>query len=130
MTHRSQIGAIVIDCQDADMEAAMRFWSGALGYEFRPDEKDPRYAGGLVPPGQPQVVLQRVEHPSRVHLDIEADDLEAERARLETLGASLVERHPKGWIVMQAPTGHRFCIIGPGREDFSDRANEWHDEPG
>jgi len=32
-------------------------------------------------------MIQKVSHPSRVHLDIETDDLEAEVKRLEALGA-------------------------------------------
>ena len=63
-------------------------------------------------------------HDSRVHLDIETDDLEAERARLEKLGAKLVAR-VKSWIVMEAPTGHRFCLVHPGRSGFRDEANRW-----
>jgi hypothetical protein len=103
----------------------MRFWSGALGWTARPVPEDDRYAVVEAPADQPKVLLQRVEHPSRVHLDLESDDQEAEQARLEGLGATLVERHPKGWIVMQAPTGQRFCIVGPHRPDFPADAPEY-----
>ena len=67
-----------------------------------------------------------MEHPSRVHLDIETDDKEAEVARLVELGAREVERFPR-WIVMEAPTGHRFCVVNPQRADFHTAAdvNEW-----
>src|SRR6202521_5155629 len=37
------------------------------------------------PADQPHLEVQRVAHPSRVHLDIEADDVEAEVCRLEKL---------------------------------------------
>jgi hypothetical protein len=56
------------------------------------------------------VLVQRVEHAARVHLDIQTDDLDAEVARLEKLGAKR-EKFLKRWWVMQAPTGHRFCVV-------------------
>ena len=70
------------------------------------------------------IILQRVDHPSRIHLDIETDDREAEVERLQGLGASVVEVMDR-WTVMEAPSGHRFCIIGPIRGDFIEKANVW-----
>ena len=43
---------------------------------------------------------------------------------MEAAGAEVVARI-KGWIVMQAPTGHRFCVVGPQTEGFADDAKEW-----
>jgi hypothetical protein len=31
----------------------------------------------------------------------------------------------KTWWVMEAPTGHRFCVIRPQRERFPADLNEW-----
>ena len=71
------------------------------------------------------MLLQKVPHPSRVHLDIETDDIEAEVARLEALGAKRIEKI-KTWWVMEAPTGHRFCVVRPQRDGkMPDDANEW-----
>jgi hypothetical protein len=56
------------------------------------------------------IEVQRVSHESRVHVDIEADDVDAEVARLEKLGATRVAK-VKTWWVMQAPTGQRFCVV-------------------
>ncbi|HXS31437.1 MAG TPA: VOC family protein, partial [Steroidobacteraceae bacterium] len=75
-------------------------------------------------PGDLHVEVQKVEHPSRVHLDIESDDLEAEARRLEALGAKRIGV-VKRWIVMEAPTGQRFCIVNPQSKDFSQNANRW-----
>ena len=69
------------------------------------------------------MIIQRVEHESRAHLDIETDDVEAEVARLEALGATRVEQI-ETWWVMEAPTGQRFCVIRPQRDDFAERAAE------
>ena len=63
------------------------------------------------------VEVQQVQHPSRVHLDIEADDIEAEVRRLEALGARRVGA-VRTWLVMEAPTGHRFCVVRVQRADF------------
>jgi hypothetical protein len=51
-----------------------------------------------------------VDHESRVHIDIETDDIPAEVARLEQLGASVVDRLER-WVVMRAPSGQRFCVV-------------------
>jgi len=68
--------------------------------------------------------VQRVNHPSRVHLDIEADDIEAEVRRLESIGAKRIEK-VKEWWVMEAPTGQRFCVVPPTSRDFAVEANQW-----
>jgi hypothetical protein len=75
-------------------------------------------------PGEIVVAVQEVQHPSRVHIDIETDNLDAEVARLETLGARRIA-FVKRWWVMEAPTGQRFCVVRPQRADFAMGANEW-----
>jgi len=92
----------------------------ALGYPVRRSD-DPLYIDLVAPNGQPAVIVQQVDHASRVHLDIETDDVEAEVTRLEALGAKRVAQ-VKTWWVLEAPTGQRFCVIRPQREDFEARA--------
>ena len=59
-----------------------------------------------------------------MHLDIETDDVPAEVARLENLGAKRVaEVH--SWVVMEAPTGQRFCVVRVIRDNFDQSANRW-----
>jgi hypothetical protein len=77
------------------------------------------------PPDEPIVQIQRVEHESRVHIDIETDDIPAEVSRLETLGAQVVARLER-WIVMQAPTGQRFCVVRVQRPGFPKNATRWN----
>ena len=60
----------------------------------------------------------------RVHLDIEADDVEAEVRRLEALGARRVEQ-VQTWWVMEAPTGQRFCVVRRFSPAFDQQANAW-----
>jgi hypothetical protein len=121
--HRSRLAALVIDSQTGTVAEAADFWSRALG---RPvvDDSDPSYRSLRASDREPMVLVQKVGHPSRVHLDIETDDLEAEVARLEALGARRVEL-VKRWWVMEAPTGHRFCVVNPQRGPLGDDANQW-----
>jgi predicted enzyme related to lactoylglutathione lyase len=120
--HRSRLAGFIIDCQTPDLEAAAHFWSAALGLKVRASE--PRYRVLDTAPEEPHLEVQQVEHPSRVHLDIESDDIEAEVRRLERLGARRVG--PAGtWYVMQAPTGQRFCVVRAQRAGFAERANTW-----
>ena len=122
MTHRSKIGVICIDCRCEDLSEAARFWSEALGAPAEIDARG-KYAD-VTAPGGMRVLLQAVSHDPRVHLDMETDDREAEVARLEAAGARIVER-VRSWIVMEAPTGHRFCVVGPQTEGFAAQAKEW-----
>ena len=65
-----------------------------------------------------------MSHPSRVHLDIETDDIEAEVRRLEKLGAKRV-RAVRTWWVMEAPTGQRFCVVRADSNCFAQLATAW-----
>jgi len=120
--HKSRLVALGIDCEGGDLESASRFWSAALGRKA--GEVEGRYVGLEDRPGQPTVFVQQVDHPSRVHLDIETDDIEAEVARLEALGAKRVKK-VHTWWVLEAPTGHRFCVVRPQRGPLGPDANEW-----
>ncbi len=120
--HRSRLAAIGIDCQDADLEVAAKFWGAALGRA--PGQTEGHYVGLEDRANQPIVFVQRVSHPSRVHLDIETDDVDAEVARLEELGARRVEQ-VQTWWVMEAPTGQRFCVVRVQRPPLADDARTW-----
>src|SRR5690242_5306908 len=123
--HKSRLSTFVIDCQGTDLEEAARFWSAALGREAKVQaDGDLRYRELRSSPDEPLVLLQSVEHESRIHLDIEADDVDAEAARLEKLGARRIG-FVKRWWVMEAPTGQRFCIVRPQRGPLGDDANHW-----
>jgi hypothetical protein len=45
-------------------------------------------------------------------------------ARLEKLGAKVVNRLER-WVVMQAPTDQRFCVVGVQRPGFPKNATSW-----
>jgi predicted enzyme related to lactoylglutathione lyase len=124
--HHSRLCAVLIDCKTSDVDEAARFWAAALGRPL--DLAHPSSRGNYrmlaTPPDEPIVEIQRVEHESRVHIDIETDDIPAEVERLEKLGAKVVDRLER-WVVMQAPTSQRFCVVRVQRPGFPKNANRW-----
>jgi catechol 2,3-dioxygenase-like lactoylglutathione lyase family enzyme len=125
--HKSRLAGFIIDCRTDDLEAATSFWCAALGLAVRPTTPaDPLYRTLDTAPAELHLEVQQVTHPSRVHLDIETDDIEAEVRRLEQLGARRVGM-VKTWYVMEAPTGQRFCVVRVQRADFAAKANTWND---
>jgi predicted enzyme related to lactoylglutathione lyase len=125
--HKSRLAGFIIDCRTEDLETATRFWSAALGLAVRPNaNQDPLYRILDTAPDEGHLEVQQVRHESRVHLDIETDDIEAEVRRLEKLGARRIGA-VKTWQVMEAPTGQRFCVVRAQRADFAAKANTWKD---
>ncbi len=123
--HKSKLAGFIIDCETDDLPAAAAFWSAALGMRTQtlgPGEE--KYVGLKGGTHGLHIEVQTVAHPSRVHLDIEADDVDAEVRRLETLGARRIQRI-KSWCVMEAPTGQRFCVVPSSGSNFDDVANIW-----
>jgi len=124
--HKSQLAGFIIDCETEDLNAAAAFWGAALGLGTRKytDPAESNYVTLNTEPNDYHIEVQKVDHPSRVHLDIESDDIEAEVKRLESLGAKRIGP-VRTWVVMEAPTGQRFCVVRPQRAGFSDTANVW-----
>ena len=132
MTHRSRLCHLIIDCIDLDEGEA--FWAPALGAEIRPvaDGSEHVYRR-LVPPGAGiHVLLQRTDdlksEKSTMHLDIETDNVEAEVARLEALGAQRLtnqtERDYNFWV-MADPWGNEFCVLQPTYPAKLSQGNCW-----
>jgi hypothetical protein len=121
--HHSRLSTFVLDCKVEDIEAAAEFWSQALGRPVLPPEPaDLNYRQFATSDDEPLLLVQKVDHDSRIHLDIETDDMEAEVARLEQLGARRI-KFVKRWWLMQAPTGQVFCVLNPQRGPLADQAN-------
>ena len=121
--HRSRLAGYIIDCQTDDLEGAADFWSAALGLKREAPPLD-KYGRLYTPDVEPYLEVQAVDHESRVHLDIETDDIDAEVKRLEGLGAKRVGA-VKSWVVMEAPTGQRFCVVNQQHKHFDETANSW-----
>ena len=124
--HKSKLGGFIIDCQTDDLSSAANFWGAALGMPVRE-----------LPAGEGQLYkkladsqhgldfeVQKVVHESRVHLDIESNDIDAEVGRLERLGAKRIQA-VSTWVVMEAPTGQRFCVVRASSKNFDAWATEW-----
>jgi len=122
----SRLAGFIIDCNTTDLAAAAQFWGAALRLDVRalPAAEGEKYMRLVDPEQRLHIEVQSVTHPSRVHLDIEATDVEIEVARLEALGARRVAQ-VHTWWVMEAPTGHRFCVVR--RKNAGSSALErWH----
>lgn len=124
--HKSRFAGLIIDCDTDDLDDAARFWSQALGAPAKhaADLAESPYVELDVAADDPYVSVQKVDHSSRVHIDIETDDIPAEVARLEEHGATQIGEI-KSWVVMEAPTGQRFCIVPVASTNFDTRANTW-----
>ena len=123
---RSRINGILIDCDVDDIGEAARFWGEALGRQVNSDHPGTRgdYVMLEDRPDEFSIQIQRVGHESRVHIDIETDDILAEVERLERLGAT-VDKRLERWVVMRAPSGQRFCVVRVQRDGFEKNANVW-----
>jgi hypothetical protein len=125
--HKSRLSTFVIDCQATDVEAAAKFWGAALGRDVKPSSpEDGDYRELTTDQDEPILLVQAVKHESRIHLDIESDDLEAEALRLEALGAKRIKFFKRWWL-MEAPTGQVFCIVNPQRGPLGEGASTWPD---
>lgn len=115
-----RVGSIVIRVDDIERQAA--FWEAALGYRRRPDDSDDfallRPVDGDGPNVSLDAVHSTVQVPPRIHLDLYADDQDAEVERLKGLGATEVhwdKRPPDAdYVIMADPEGNRFCVIDAG----------------
>jgi predicted enzyme related to lactoylglutathione lyase len=106
---------IVTDC--ADPVALARFWADVFLTTpvLRSDEWTHVECEGT----RTRLAFQRVPEPkttkNRVHLDVEVDDIPAERSRLVALGATalgdVVDDEDGPFQVMADPEGNEFCLV-------------------
>jgi len=127
--HKSRLAGFIIDCDTNDLDAAAGFWAKVLGapVQYAADLSKSPYVELNMPAGEPYVEVQKVDHASRVHIDIESDDVDAEVVRLEKLGARRITAIKK-WVVLEAPTGQRFCVVPVVSADFAARAHAWNED--
>lgn len=128
--HRSRLGVVLIDHPEESAAAATSFWAGVLGgpepAAAGPPADDP-YVGLPTLPGGVGLEVQRTGSgtPPRVHLDIEADDVPAEVARVVGLGAEVVEER-QGYAILRDPGGLVFCVVPVQRDqEFVAHATTW-----
>ena len=89
--HKSQLAGFIIDCKTEDLDAAADFWSAALGMPRTAADTPAKTSYVHLQKKDPNgldIEVQKVGHESRVHLDIESDDVEATRHLGRRLGDS------------------------------------------
>ncbi len=126
----ARIHDVVVDCRHPASLA--RFWAAVLdGYDVAPyddaelarlremridDVEDDPTVLVEAPGVFPRFFFQRVDESkvvkNRLHLDLVADDSDAELARLLALGATVVadRRESHHWITLADPEGNEFCL--------------------
>ena len=120
--------AALVDVPDGVFRQSVDFWSGVVGVAPETGAQDPDYAEfGELFPGF-HFMVQRVDAPARVHLDVETDDVAAEVRRLERLGAQRVQQ-VRTWQVMRDPAGLLFCVVRvQSPSSFAEHAVTWDDD--
>jgi predicted enzyme related to lactoylglutathione lyase len=116
-----RVRILQIDVPGARLDDTLTFWAEALSAAPR------RAPGGFVhldlATAVPEVHVQPIgDDHARYHLDLEADDLDAEAARLVGLGAREVRRDPVGYVVLEDPAGLLLCVIAPEAAEPAPRA--------
>jgi hypothetical protein len=126
VAHYSRLSKVVIDVPPDGHDRELAFWSAAIGQPLTQFDRHPEYHGAVLHGQELGLLVQRLDQgPARVHVDIHTDDLPAEVARLEELGAEQVQQ-VHSWQVMRDPAGMLFCVIPerPG-ELNEDNAQRW-----
>jgi predicted enzyme related to lactoylglutathione lyase len=109
--------SLTLDCADPGQLSA--FWASALGYAQLATVDNFVVLGPPAEVPGPKLALQGVPEgrspKNRMHLDIWVDDIEAEAARLEALGATRLRDEPFAehglqWIQLADPEGNEFCV--------------------
>ncbi len=115
--HRSRLVQICVDSPPNLHDQEVAFWQTATGWRWGEGSGD-EFAGKLYPPAgsSVQLLFQRLgpDDPAtavRAHIDLGADDIEAEATRLVGMGAEWLGPG-RGWIVLRDPVGMVFCVTG------------------
>ena len=109
----ASLSNITLDCHDP--QAMSAFWADVLGKQVDPGGSP--YFCTIDHPGTPSYFFAKVPEgktaKNRMHLDLAAEDREAEVQRLVALGASRVadkDEYGHRWTVMQDIEGNEFCV--------------------
>jgi predicted enzyme related to lactoylglutathione lyase len=113
MPHRSRLAILLLDLPPESHAAGLDFWSGATGHpvERNPGAEQWASLGSFADGFHLEVQRTGTGTPPRWHVDIETDDIPAEVARLEALGAKRHADMGRFWQ-MTDPAGLVFCVVG------------------
>jgi hypothetical protein len=127
VTHRSRPAILLLDLPPAHHAAGRSFWSAATGHPVEPDAADEKWSslGSFAAGFHLEVQRTGEGTPPRWHVDIETDDIPAEVARLEGLGARRLADMGSFWQLTD-PAGLVFCVVGiQTGEEFERHAATW-----
>jgi len=126
MTHRSRLAVLLLDLPPDSHDAGRDFWSAATGHPAQLDATVPQWASLGTFAGGWHVEVQRTGAgtPPRWHVDVETDDVAAEVARLEALGARRLADMGGFWQLTD-PAGLVFCVVAVQTPEFDRYATTW-----
>ena len=122
--HRSRLHVILLDSPAAVAEQEIDFWAAALGTSPVPEEGTAFTEVATIGHGVLVAHQRLIDGASRIHLDIETDDTDAEAERLVALGATRVGEHD-GCLHLTDPAGLLFCVVPVQSDDFAQHATTW-----
>ena len=115
----------VVDAPADDYADQVAFWGAATGRPMR-ELDTPEFHGARLNDHMAMLVQRLDDGDARIHLDIHTDDLDAEVARLESLGATVNRQTNPEWVVMTDPSGLEFCVVvDPPGILTDDNSNVW-----
>lgn len=114
-----------IDVATDAVDTTCSFWTAVTGWPVgAPWSGHPEFRSFVPPAGSDYLHVQRIEGPSRVHLDLMSHDIEADVDTHVALGATAVERYAQ-WQVMASPGGLPYCLVEERRERRRPPATRW-----
>lgn len=112
--HRSRLVQLCVDVPADRYDPELEFWRSATGWADEPVDA-PEFSRLVHRAGSPlQLLVQRLGQDdggtrARAHLALGTDDLAAEVARVQALGARVL-RHGDGFVALEDPVGLPFCV--------------------
>jgi predicted enzyme related to lactoylglutathione lyase len=114
----SSLLLVSVDC--ASPARLADFWSEVLDYKVRHELPDGAHLITADPGAAPWLAFLPVPEEkrtkNRLHLDLSADDQDAEVERLIALGATRADVGQPAdspWVVLADPEGNEFCVLPP-----------------
>jgi Glyoxalase-like domain len=112
--HRSRLVQLTVDVPAERYDGELEFWRRATGWADEAVDA-PEFHRLVHRAESPlQLLVQRLgaddpARDARAHLDLGTDDMAAEVARVQSLGARLLW-HSDGFVALQDPLGLPFCV--------------------
>ena len=115
--HRSRLSVVLVDVPATMRDDVVAFYGAALGRTGQTSGEFPEYSA-FAGSHAPSLLVQEIGDDARVHFDFHTDNVDAEVARFERLGATILEKTGH-WVVLCDPAGLKFCVVGVEPNDES-----------